>query len=321
MSQFHLLDDSEIAESISENAKTLRACLLDSRSTYLVLTVPAASPFRASEKLTPILGNLSRIGMLPRLYKATDSEDIQIYIAFSEPVKTEEMSKKISAFLGSCGFEQGSNMLVVHTCEQPFALPLQPGFAWLNESLEPKVRREEVSLPAAIAVFLRDLDNSTACPQQIEAALETESHSCFQNEKLTCSDDIAIASSINSSACEVAPEVEIETAIKHVSESAMTEELALDFSVPAAAQIVGFPTQEIAVTDSLPSMQLLLFPTAKQPETSALPKGRPKRGKRPRSNLPDSSDAVTPARTKVFPIDLLANTASTLFEKGVFENE
>lgn len=103
MSQFHRLDDNEIAESISVHAKTLRACLLDSRSTYIVLTVPSASPFRASEKLIPLLGNLSRIGMIPRFYKATDSDDIQIYIAFSAPVKTEEMSKKISDFL-DCDF-------------------------------------------------------------------------------------------------------------------------------------------------------------------------------------------------------------------------
>ncbi|MBA3994812.1 MAG: hypothetical protein C0469_14935, partial [Cyanobacteria bacterium DS2.3.42] len=264
MSQFHRLNDNEIAESISVEAKTLRACLLDKRSTYLVLTVPSASPFRASEKLIPLLGNLSRIGMIPRLYRAPDSEDVQIYIAFSAPVKTEEMSRKISDFLDNCGFEQESDAIVLHSCERPFALPLQPGFAWMNESIAPKVRREEISLPAAIAMFLRDLENSAVCPQQIESALEAESQLCFQPEILSCSEDIAIAESTSNLTCEAEPE--LETAINHLSEFQTTEEISVDCSMSAAQQIVEFQAQE-AVIDKLASMQLLLFPTYRPPET------------------------------------------------------
>lgn len=259
--------------------------------------------------------------MIPRLYQASDSEDIQIYIAFSAPVKTEEMSKKISAFLDSGGIETGSDALVVHSCEKPFALPLQPGFAWLNESLAPKLQREEISLPAAIAMFLRDLDSSAVCPQQIELALETESQQCIQTEILSCSDDIAIADPISAFTCDAQVKIETDTAIEDVAESKKSEDLAVDFSVPVAPQMVEVPAYEDAVTDNSPGMQLLLFPTAKPPDVSALPKGRPKRGKRPRSNLPDSSDAVAPAQTKVFSIPSVADSAQSLFDKEVFEKE
>lgn len=320
MSQFHRLDDSEITESISENAKTLRACLLDSRSTYLVLTLPSGSPFRDTEKLFSILRNLSRIGILPKLYTATDSEDIQIYIAFSEPVKTDEMGNKISTFLNDCGHEQGNDALIVHSCEKPFALPLQPGFTWLNDTIEPKLRRDEISLPAAIAMFLRDLDNSAVCPRQIESALETESQSRVQTKSFSRSDDTAIGNSLDPVINEDALEVESETAIEQSSEAPNTEELVLDFSVPAAPQIVEFRATDVAIADNSSGMQLLLFPTAK-PETSALPKGRPKRGKRARSNLPDSSDAAAPAHNKVFSIASVADSAQSLFDKEVFEKE
>ncbi len=319
MSQFHRLDDNEIADSISTDPKILRACLLDSHSAYLVLTVPSASPFRASEKLVPLLGNLSSIGMIPRLYKATDSEDIQIYIAFSAPVNTEEMSKKISAFLDNYGFKQGRDTLIAHSCEKPFALPLQPGFAWLNESLAPKLRREEISLPAAIAMFLRDLDSSAVCPQQIELAIETELQQCFHAEILNCSDDIAIADPISVVTCHA--QVETETAIEDIAESKKSDDSAVDFTVPAAPLIVDSPVQENVVINNSPGVQLLLFPTASPPEVSALAKGRPKRGKRPRSSLPDSSDPAIPARTKVFSIPLMADSAQSLFNKEVFDKE
>ncbi len=284
-----------------------------------MLTVPSTSPFRASEKLSLILESLSMIGIQPKLYTAADSDDVQLYIAFSEAVKTEEMTGKIAAFLITCGFDHS---IVAHGCEKPFALPLQPGFAWLNDLLEPKVRREEISLPAAIAIFLRDLESSTACPHKVEAALVAETPTYIQAATISNSDDLALVSSTNSPACEETLQVVNETAVEPNPEAEKTEEIEFDVSVPPAApQIAEHSSTETAIAEHLPGMQLLLFAAVRPPETSTLPKGRPKHGKRPRSNLPDSSEAAAPAQTKVFPINTLAYTAPSLFDKEEFETE
>lgn len=61
-------------------------------------------------------------------------------------------------------FEITDNNLVVHSPEQPFALPLQTKFAWLNDDLSVKVLRDDIALDAAIALFLADMSRAAVSP-------------------------------------------------------------------------------------------------------------------------------------------------------------
>ncbi|MBP9811334.1 hypothetical protein KBF38_23710 [bacterium] len=386
MSQFHYLTDEEIASAITDGAQSLRACLLDSVSAYLVLTIPEASEYRQSLPLSQLLGNLSEVGVLPRLYKAAGSDDAQIFIAFSAPVKTEEIAHDLGVYLGKCGFKPAPGSLTIHS-DQVFPIPLQPGFCWLNESFEPKLHRDEVSLPAAMAIFLRDIETAAVCPVSLQTKLARAEAICAETSEETratrgpsetsfdfppdvdevgCEeikqshqiilneDQIAIAEPKPIAESTLLPEpihsevldflaIEVEPTIvsnepnsdsildvaDHRSEEtdqllrmtlaealptiAQPEQILEQALIPESLQSNGFdfPATEVEFTDKTVGMQLLLFSTDLLPEISALPKGRPKRGKKPRSSLPDSSDSASPAQTKFFPIELPGNLAQS----------
>ena len=390
MSQFHYLTDEELASAVYDGAQSLRACLLDSVSAYLVLTIPEASEYRQSLPLSQLLGNLSEVGVLPRLYKAAGSEDAQIFIAFSAPVKTEEIAHDLGVYLGKCGFKPAPGSLTIHS-DQVFPIPLQPGFCWLNESFEPKLHRDEVSLPAAMAIFIRDIETAAVCPVSlrtklaqaevicVEASEETRATrgpsktsfdfppdvdevGCEEIERslqiILDEDQIAIAEPKPIAESTLLPEpiysevldflaIEVEPTIvsnepnsdsildvaDHSSEEidqllhmtlaealptiAQPEQILEPALIPESLQSNGFdfPATEVEFTDKTVGLQLLLFSTDLSPEISALPKGRPKRGKKPRSSLPDSSDRASLAQTKFFSIELPGDLAQSSTNK------
>jgi hypothetical protein len=322
MSQFHYLSDAEITNVISDNAQSLRACQLDSTSTFLVLTISEESEYCKPTALKKMLGNLWAVGMVPRLYKAAGSNDIQIFIAFSEVVKTEEMAKAISVYLEKCGFETTSGVLTIHS-SQPFAIPLQKGFCWLNDSFEPKLRRDEVSLPAALAVFLRDLDTAAVSPVTLESNLNRavktidEIQGFTTDESSNSDSDSMDIESVAEEIDQISPIV-LEEKVALRSKTALLSEPTL-LSATAETEPEAFHATEVQFTDKTVGMQLLLFPIDVTPEISALPKGRPKRGKRPRSNLPDGSQLTGVPQTEFSPTEQPGILAQSLFDKEVFE--
>lgn len=396
MSQFHYLTDEEIASAISDGAQSLRACLLDSVSAYLVLTIPEASEYRQSLPLSQLLGNLSEVGVSPRLYKAAGSEDAQIFIAFSAPVKTEEIAHDLGVYLGKCGFKPAPGSLTIHS-DQVFPIPLQPGFCWLNESFEPKLHRDEVSLSAAMAIFLRDIETAAVCPVSLQTKLAQTEAICVDASEETratrgpsetsfdfppdvdevgCEeierslqiildeDQIAIAEPKPIAESTLLPEpihsevldflaIEVEPTIvsnepnsdsildvtDHGSEEidqllhltlaevlptiSQPEQILEPALITESLQSNGFdlPATEVEFTDKTVGLQLLLFSTDLLPEISALPKGRPKRGKKPRSSLPDSSDRASLAQTKFFSIELPGDLAQSSTNKEECERQ
>jgi hypothetical protein len=171
MSQFHYLEDKEIMSALADGAQIFRACQADAESTYLVLTVPESSEYRNASVFSDLVGLLAKLEATPKIYKAAGSNDIQIFLSFSEPVKTEEIAYALTNHLNKHGFAIGPNHLIVHI-DEPFVIPLQNGFCWLNDLYEPKLQRDEIALHDAMAFFLKELDTDTSCPGKFLAALD-----------------------------------------------------------------------------------------------------------------------------------------------------
>jgi hypothetical protein len=157
VSRFYSLSDEDIQESVSRSAKALRAVMSGVSTRFSVLTIAAGSELYSLAGLARIREALERIGIVKTsFYKASGSDDWQIYIWWTESVKAKELEKLFSEWLVEIGLSAGHS-LFVFPGPKPLPLPLQPGFAWLDERGAIKVGREELSLEQAVEAFLNDM--------------------------------------------------------------------------------------------------------------------------------------------------------------------
>ncbi len=321
MSKFYYLSDDEILDCLSAQSQTIRACHLDAKTSFLVITIPSDSIYRCADRFRELVGCLTRIGLVPNVYKAAASDDVQIYLSFNEMAQTANLAQALARHVSGNGFDL--NALVNHSTETLFALPLQRGFCWLNKDLSVKLNRDDIALPAAMAMFLRDLETTAVNPSIL---LDINAEESAPEPLVTEVSDAEIEeSSVAGSTCTdlfaEATYRQDEAIAPSDSESGSVEssdpETGLDKTL---GQEVIFPLAEV-VGRSQQGTQLMLFPDAPSPPVSEVPKAKPKRGRKARSSLPDEADQGAFSQNKVFSIKSTANLTVLSSQKEVFADQ
>jgi hypothetical protein len=253
MSQYHFLSDEELTASFSSESQILRACEPDAKARFLVITCPE-EPAVVSACLSS-LKKIMPVGQSLKAYRQAGASSVQIYLSFVGQVSVDAFRTKLVSLFGD-------SECTVHGINEPYVLPLQTGFAWLNDDLTVAVEREQLSLVQAIRKFTADLEATAIEPDALD--------------KLTSP---VVAESIASPEVEksVLSVVDIEHA--EVTSSVEEPEITLDDS-EVVEQVL--PTE----AEALPSFpvdgghQLLLFGISQEVARSELPKVIPRRGKR-----------------------------------------
>ncbi len=243
----------EMLASISLTAGPFRACLPDQKATFIVGNFSPSNNFSSTEALITWVNQLRNYGFKPNLYREAGSDLIQIYISFTETVMTDEVPEIFSRLWSSVG-------VVFHGSDRPLILPLQEGFCWLNDDLSVKLSRDDISLDSAMAMFLHDLE-STAVSPQILTEIEL---------KLT-------------------QKAGVEELIDQCEVDFVSDETPLIEPVYAGELVSTEQTESVVKIPCEGGQQLLLFPVDVELMQPELPKERPKRARRSRSNLPDGS--------------------------------
>lgn len=110
-----------------------------------MLDIDAGSQYHNELGLARIKHALCSVGLTaPAFYQSSHSGGWHVYHFFSEWVETEALQERLKNWLRAEGFE--------------LRLPLQSGFAWLDEHGEIQLRREDLSANQALAKFLDALD-------------------------------------------------------------------------------------------------------------------------------------------------------------------
>ncbi len=155
MSQYHSLSDDEILQSLSNGSPLKRACSFESTTKFAAIHVPSESRFYESDQLEYVKTALGQIAPYIKLYQCDD--DRYLYIFFKAPESSDVVSDALQNALLKAGVEISDTTVRVYPSSANFIpLPLQPGFAWLSPTGQTIVRREEVSLESALALFLFD---------------------------------------------------------------------------------------------------------------------------------------------------------------------
>lgn len=108
---------------------------------------------------------LNALGLKPKPYKASGSDDIHVYVFFNESVDCELLHAVLTEALEKLGFSDKS--VQVYPSEYQFPLPLQTGFAWLDDKLHVIVERNSLSRQDALARFINDIDDNAVSPDNV----------------------------------------------------------------------------------------------------------------------------------------------------------
>lgn len=284
MSRFHYLTDDEIAASIEKDSAYVRAVALDDMTRLLVMTIPTGSRYNDKDQFARLLACLRALQLNPKAYRAADSEDIQVFLPFSEASNTASASRVLSRELVKESFEIAAHSLIVHSTSEPFALPLQARFAWLNDDLSVKVLRDDIALDAAIALFLADISRAAVSPAVlIDRPGSSQVSSVAAIDESTSQSDVVVQA--------------IESPV------AFEEEHSASFA-PAAEQVPEIETPQG------PGAQLQLFslPAHQKSKDEPILIQRSRR-RRPRSD--PQAPRAEPPTNKLFPVITADNASSS----------
>lgn len=155
VSRFYDLPDDEIVRAISSAQTLVRAANWDTRTKFTVLNINAESNYHNQLTLWQLQNSLAQKGVHKiRIYQSSESGGWHVYIFWNDWVSSTRSAAVISAVLMSAGFQIEPEVLEVFPSKKALRLPLQTGFSWLNESGRVIMRRSEISLEGALALYL-----------------------------------------------------------------------------------------------------------------------------------------------------------------------
>jgi hypothetical protein len=101
-----------------------------------------------------------------------ETEEWQLFAFFKQPVDSQKVGTLLSAWLRRNGIVPGTAGVSLFPGDEPFCLPLQPGFSWINDSGHVIVARNEISMEAALALFVSDIERNGTEGDQLLGRLE-----------------------------------------------------------------------------------------------------------------------------------------------------
>ncbi len=175
LSRFHNLSDEEILEALSPESKVLRACRADDMTSFLAITIQTVSYYSSAEGLSHLRECLKASGVeRAKLYQSSDDCALNLFIFLDQPTPSTEGASLLSRALRRHGVVPGTAGLNVFPSESGFCLPLQPGFAWINDEGQVIVSREQITLEAALALFFADFQKNRISTEALIACLKAQ---------------------------------------------------------------------------------------------------------------------------------------------------
>lgn len=171
-STYHYLTNEEILEAISGSTGLLRACMADASTRFIAITLEDGSFYKTPDGMSKLRDCLRCVGINQlKLYKYDDSDEWQLVTFFKKSVESQKLVDMLSSWLRRNGIVPGTAGVQLFPNGEPFCLPLQSGFCWINDDGQVIVARDEISIEAALALFVSDINRITVNGQELMARL------------------------------------------------------------------------------------------------------------------------------------------------------
>lgn len=159
MSRHAPLSDETIWAGISLHDETTWGCRWGEQTRFAVLDVDETSEYHNELGLARLRHVLSSVGLSRlQLHQSSESGGWHIYLFFAEWVNAQVLHACLKDWLKQEGFEIRPGQLEIFPSNNGLRLPLQRGFAWLDDQGVIKLRREDISTDEAVARFCHALD-------------------------------------------------------------------------------------------------------------------------------------------------------------------
>ncbi|MBX9950350.1 MAG: hypothetical protein K2Y39_14370 [Candidatus Obscuribacterales bacterium] len=154
------LSDAEILKAIDAADDSYKGCRWAEQTKFAVFDVDKAGQYHNEIGLARLRHTLASVGFTsPLLYRSSHSGGWHIYLPFCHAVDSAPLNMELKAWLKKEGFQIKNGQLEIFPSKNGLRLPLQKGFAWLDDQGAVKYHRAELTTEQAIATFLDDLDS------------------------------------------------------------------------------------------------------------------------------------------------------------------
>ncbi len=164
------LTDSEILKAVAcVHPKHFLGARAGKATRFGVLDIDAGSKYHNVKQLERILEALAKAGINETsIYRSSDSGGWHVYLFFDEPISSRDLRAQLVQLLRLNGFDIAKGTLEVFPAPgdgrgnssigNGLRLPLQPGFAWLNQDGLVIEERDSISPVEALDRFIRDME-------------------------------------------------------------------------------------------------------------------------------------------------------------------
>ncbi len=141
---------------------------------FVVLDVDQGSKYHSALELQNLQAKLAAVGLRATAYRSSDSGGWHLYLFWQDWADCNELQQILKAWLYSHGYVIRNGTLEIFPSGNGLRLPLQPGFAWLDDNGEVIAERKELATDAAISRFLTDLENNANNWEKSKSLIKAE---------------------------------------------------------------------------------------------------------------------------------------------------
>jgi len=164
-----------IDAAMSAECSTFYGAFFGEQTCYAVLDIDSrTSRYYNPESLAELLARLRAVGLSANLYQSSASRGWHLYLPFDDLEQSSELRQTLKRWLEALGYVITGGQLEVFPSGNALRLPLQPGFAWLDQKSVLLWTREELSTDEALASFLSDLENNASNWAEAKSRIESQ---------------------------------------------------------------------------------------------------------------------------------------------------
>jgi hypothetical protein len=170
-----LLQDFQILGVIEDGGRgLLRGCYFGELTKFAVLDIDAGSRYHSHQELQKLKLILAGVNLSGITYGSSESGGWHLYLPLSDWISSKEVETGLKQFLKIRGYELKGGTLEVFPSGNALRLPLQPGFAFLDQDTEVEARRDELTRDVALRRFLTDFQRHENDWSEAEALINSE---------------------------------------------------------------------------------------------------------------------------------------------------
>ncbi|MBA3858194.1 MAG: hypothetical protein C0507_14915 [Cyanobacteria bacterium PR.3.49] len=154
------IPDETILSAIAGEEKNLYGLRWGEQTRFAVFDIDNRSKYHKAGELQKLQEELAAVGLRAQPYQSSDSGGWHVYIFLDEWTDSSNLRETLKKWLYGLGYEIRNGTLEIFPSGMGLRLPLQPGFAWLDDSGNVTQRREKLSKDEALASFLNDLEEN-----------------------------------------------------------------------------------------------------------------------------------------------------------------